>query len=164
MSGAARACPSILARVPTITTASPPDPAADAPVTAGLRADLTPLWGASGRTEVSFYLRDDDGHVVGGLIAYVAWQWLYVDRLWVEAARRGQGHGAALLTTAETYAAARGCLGVHLDTFGEDALGFYRRQGYDVWGTLEGLPPGGRKHCLRKVLSEPRLAQSDFQT
>ena len=50
---------SILATVPTIAIASPPDAAADAVVTNGLRADLLPLWGDPVSSDVSVYLRDD---------------------------------------------------------------------------------------------------------
>jgi ribosomal protein S18 acetylase RimI-like enzyme len=141
-----------LAAVPTISIASPPDPAADAVVTNGLRAHLVRAWGDTERSDVSVYLRDDAGEVVGGIVARIAWGWLYVERLWIAAAHRGRGHGVRLLEAAETHAVERGCRGVHLDTFGDEALPFYRRCQYEVWGTLEGLPPGGRQHFLRKRL------------
>ena len=146
--------PSILAAVPTITVVSPPDAAADAVVTDGLRAHLVPQWGSAERTDVSAYLRDDAGRVVGGLIARLAWGWLYVDRFWVDAAFRGRGQGADLLAAAETFALEHGCRDAHLDTFGDEALPFYAKLGYAVWATLEGLPPGSRKHHLRKSLRE----------
>lgn len=138
--------------MPTITRALPPDPQADALVTAGLRAHVHPAWGAPERRDVSWYLRDDAGTVIGGVVAHVAWRWLYLERVWVDAAWRGHGCGTALLAAAEAFAGERGCAGVHLDTFGDEALPFYRRLGYEVWGTFEGFPPGGRKHCLRKDL------------
>ena len=68
MSGA-----SIVAPVPTIDRASPPDPNADAVVTEGLRRHLRPLWGSSGRLDVAWYLRDDEGRVVGGILGHLAW-------------------------------------------------------------------------------------------
>jgi GNAT superfamily N-acetyltransferase len=144
---------SIVAPVPTIARASPPDPDADAVVTEGLRRHLRPLWGLSGRLDVAWYLRDDDGRVVGGILGHLAWSWLYLERVWVDDAWRGRGHGAALMQAAETFAVEHHCEGIHLDTFGDDALPFYRRLGYDVWGTLDGLPPGSRKHCLRKSVT-----------
>ena len=66
--------------------------AADAVVTAGLRAHLSPMWGHPARIDVSAYVKNDAGQVVGGLLGYLA------------------------------------------------------------WGTIEGLPPGSRKHHLRKRL------------
>ena len=103
-------------------------------------------------SDVSVYLRDDDGAVVGGIVARIAWGWLYVERLWVDAAHRRRGHGARLLEAAEAHALERGCQGVHLDTFGDDALAFYRRCRYEVWATFDGRPPGGWQHFLRKRL------------
>jgi GNAT superfamily N-acetyltransferase len=97
-------------------------------------------------------LRDDHGGLAGGIVAHVAWSWLYLERVWVDAGLRRTGHGRALVGAAEAFAVERGCAGVHLDTFGDEALPFYLSLGYEVWGTLEGLPPGGRKHVLRKRL------------
>lgn len=142
-----------MAAVPTITCAMPPDPASDAAVTDGLRAHLRQAWGESRRVDVSWYLRDDDGRLVGGVIGHLAWDWLYLERVWIDASRRGRGHGAALMAAAESWARQSGCAGLHLDTFGEEALPFYQRLGFEVWGTLEGQPPGSRKHALRKPLS-----------
>jgi GNAT superfamily N-acetyltransferase len=142
-----------LAAVPTIAVASPPDAAADAVVTAGLRAHLSPTWGHPGRTDVSAYLKNDAGEVVGGLLGYLAWGWLYIERFWVDAALRGRGHGGDLLAAVEGFAFERGCRDAHLDTFGDEALPFYAEHGYEVWGTLEGLPPGSRKLHLRKRLA-----------
>lgn len=139
--------------MPAITIASPPDIEAVTTVTEGLRADLAPRWGTSGRRDFSIALRDDDGPVIGGVVGHVAWGWLYLDRVWVRADHRGRGHGAALMAAAEAIAREAGCAGVHLDTFGDDALPFYLRLGYEVWGTLDGLPPGGCKHALRKRLA-----------
>lgn len=139
--------------MPTIAIASPPDAAADAVVTDGLRAHLRQTWGDAGRRDVSVYLRDDDGDVIGGIVARIAWRWLYVERLWIHLAHRGFGHGSRLLQAAEAHAVESGCLGIHLDTFGDEALGFYRARRYEVWGSLDGMPPGGRQHFLRKSLS-----------
>jgi hypothetical protein len=44
-------------------------------------------------------------------------------------------------------------VGAHLDTFGDAVLPFYRRCGYEIWGTLEDFPPGGRRHVLQKGLA-----------
>lgn len=139
-------------RVRSVTAASPADREVEAQVTAGLRAHLDPQWGDSGRRPITFAARDDAGRLLGGIVASIAWGWLYVDRLWVDDAHRRRGHGRRLLVAAEAYAREHGCAGVHLDTFGDDALPFYLQLGYEVWGTLDGLPPGGCKHALKKRL------------
>ncbi len=66
---------------------------------------------------------------------------LYRDALGTEDLR-GQEYGSQLLEGAERFAAASGGVAVHLDTDGDETLAFYRKRGYEVFGTLEGFPPG----------------------
>ncbi len=96
---------------------------------------------------------DDRQVVVGGLLGHVKWRWLYVEKLWLPESLRGQGHGSRLLAEAEAFASARGCLGVHLDTFEHQALPFYRQHGYEVFGVHEGFPPGYCQYHLKKDLA-----------
>ena len=101
---------------------------------------------------VRFVLRDDKGAVLGGLIGVIRWKWLYVSKLWVSDAARGKGYGTKLLAAAEKRARERGCTDVSLDTFEFQARPFYERQGYKLFGTLEGYPPGYRQFYLTKRL------------
>ena len=57
-----------------------------------------------------------------------------------------------LLTAAEDLARARGCVGASLDTFEYQARPFYEKLGYELFGTLDGYPPGYRQFYLRKNL------------
>jgi hypothetical protein len=41
-------------------------------------------------------------------------------------------------------------VGVYLDTFEYQARPFYEKLGYDVFGTLDGYPPGYRQYHLAK--------------
>ena len=77
-----------------------------------------------------------------------------MEMLWVREDLRGRGHGSRLLEDAEEFAIASGGIAVHLDTGGDEALPFYEHRGYEVFGTLEGFPPGARQHFLRKWLRE----------
>ncbi|MEM7245746.1 MAG: GNAT family N-acetyltransferase [Acidobacteriota bacterium] len=98
------------------------------------------------------FLRDDDGELLGGLIATTYWGWLAIDTLWVDAKQRGNGHGHALLTAAETEAVDRGCQQSLLDTFSFQARPFYERHGYRVVATLPSFPPGHERYYLTKTL------------
>ncbi len=97
------------------------------------------------------FLRDADSRIAGGLDGVIAWQWLYVESIWVHDDLRGRGYGRDLLARAERRARERGCHSAWLGTF--QAVGFYRKCGYAVFGTLEDYPPGQSRYFLRKRLS-----------
>ncbi len=125
-----------------------------AEVVDGLR-DFNEAWiGPSNEQPVRFVARDELG-VVGGLLGHTKWKWLYVAKLWVDERGRGKGIGTQLLTAAEELARTRGCTDASLDTFEYQARPFYEKLGYELFGTLDGYPPGYRQFYLRKRLLSP---------
>jgi ribosomal protein S18 acetylase RimI-like enzyme len=100
-------------------------------------------------------LRDDDGKMIGGLIGGSGYDWLHIELLHVPDAARGQGLGTQLMQRAEEFARERGLAGIWLDTFNFQALGFYERLGFTVFGTLEDHPIGGRRFFLEKRFAAP---------
>jgi GNAT superfamily N-acetyltransferase len=101
---------------------------------------------------LTVFVRDADGEIVGGLLGGTYWGWLHVDILWVKDSLRGRGYGRALLAAAEQEAIRRGCRHAHLDTMSFQALAFYQRQGYAVFGELHDLPAGHSRHFMKKAL------------
>jgi GNAT superfamily N-acetyltransferase len=95
-------------------------------------------------------LRDDAGQVVGGLRGKTSWNWLYVEVLAIAEHARGQRWGTQLLAAAEREAAARGCHSAYLDTFDFQALPFYQKQGYVLFGTLDGFAGEHKRFFLQK--------------
>ncbi len=91
-----------------------------------------------------------DGELVGGLVGYTHWNWLYVKQLWVAEAVRRRGLGSSLMRAAEREAHARGCLHAHCDTFDFQALPFYQALGYSVFGHLDDYPAGHTRSFLHK--------------
>jgi ribosomal protein S18 acetylase RimI-like enzyme len=100
---------------------------------------------------IGVFVRDEAGAVMAGLDASFYAGWLFVNNLWVHADLRRRGIGRRLLREAERRAAARGCHSVWLDTFSFQAPGFYRRLGYEVFGTLD-YPPDHQRFFLKKHL------------
>lgn len=93
-----------------------------------------------------------EGEVLAGLLGDTYWGWLYISILWVSEALRGQRLGSQLLAKAESEAFARGCRDAHLETHDFQALEFYQKRGYVIFGQLEDLPVGHIKYYLRKKL------------
>ncbi|WP_062120917.1 GNAT family N-acetyltransferase [Aureimonas sp. AU40] len=108
--------------------------------------------GPSGYRPVALLLTDESGATVGGLYGKITYDWLFVELLAVPSDQRSQGHGTDLMDKAEHIARASGCIGVWLDTYEFQALGFYRKRGFEVFGTIEDHPIGQRRFFLRKQL------------
>jgi GNAT superfamily N-acetyltransferase len=127
-------------------------PADEALVVRGLLAFNEDRLGPADDQPVKFVARDSTGVVVGGILGHTRWRWLYIAKLWVDERARGHGLGSRLMAAAEDLARSRGCTDVSLDTFEYQARPFYEKLGYELFGTLEGYPPGSRQYYLRKRL------------
>ncbi|HEY5957248.1 MAG TPA: GNAT family N-acetyltransferase [Polyangiaceae bacterium] len=92
------------------------------------------------------FVRDDEQKVIAGLCGWTWARACEIRTLWVHPARRGRGHGRALLESAEREAATRGCIVVLLHTYSFQAPEFYRMCGYRLVWELNGFPPG-YQHC-----------------
>jgi GNAT superfamily N-acetyltransferase len=130
------------------------------PVAADMDAIFTPLSAfntqatgqTSGRRETVFHIVDEGGTAIGGLAGWSTFDWFFVVGLFVPEALRGQGMGRELMARAEIYAREQGLIGIWLDTFDFQARGFYEKLGYDVFGTLDDHPVGGKRFFLKKRL------------
>lgn len=102
---------------------------------------------------LSVFIRDAQNEIVGGLMGKTHWGWLFISHLWVAEGLRGQGYGKQLLLKAEQAAKQRGCSHAYLDTFSFQALGFYQRLDYKIFGVLQDYPPGHARYFLQKQLN-----------
>jgi signal transduction histidine kinase/GNAT superfamily N-acetyltransferase len=106
--------------------------------------DLTPF---------SLFALNEKNEVVGGLLGESIWGWLLIDILWVDESVRGQGYGEKLMTRAEEIARERGYTHIILETFSFQALPFYQKLGFVVYGQLDDFPPGHTRYSLKKKLT-----------
>jgi GNAT superfamily N-acetyltransferase len=101
---------------------------------------------------ICFAVQGLDQEIVGGVVAAIYWDWLYIDLMWIREASRRQGVGSRLLTLVEDEARRRGAKNVYLDTFSFQAPDFYKRHGYQVFGELRDFPPSHQRYFLTKQL------------
>ena len=101
---------------------------------------------------LNIFIRTTPGKIVGGLLGITYWGWLYVSYLWLDENVRRQGLGERLLSMAEEEAIRRGCHHAHLETMSFQALHFYQKHGYTVFGELHDLPTGHSRIFLKKDL------------
>ena len=99
-----------------------------------------------------FAIAASKGAVLGGAIAWVYGGWSELDTLWVEESARGRGIGTQLMACLERDARQRGLIGLHTDTFTFQALPFYQKLGYEVFGELGPYSDGNTRYYLKKRL------------
>jgi GNAT superfamily N-acetyltransferase len=105
----------------------------------------------------NFFLKNPRGEWLGGCAGLVWGGWLHVRLLWVALPARGQGNGTRLMDAAELFAVQHGAAHATLETHSFQALDFYRKRGYAVFGSLADYPPGATKYFLRKPLGQPTV-------
>ncbi|WP_447835097.1 GNAT family N-acetyltransferase [Aeromonas salmonicida] len=133
---------------------TPPLPPQDEELDAlriGLSGYNTAQAGTHLRERIASFIKDEQGKVLGGIVADIKWGWLHVDWLWIDEGIRKDGWGARLLATMEQYASDKGITKVHLETTSFQALPFYQKQGYTVFGELPDMPPGHITYFLKKT-------------
>jgi ribosomal protein S18 acetylase RimI-like enzyme len=88
--------------------------------------------------------------LIGGVFGDLLWDWLHIDSLWVHEDYRGRGVGATLMRQIEAAARAQGIVNVHLATTSFQALPFYRKLGFELFGELPNKPKGSSWYYLKK--------------
>lgn len=119
--------------------------------------DNTARGGPSGHRNIAIIARDaDTGEVSSGVWGSILYGWLFIELLYVAEAGRRQGFGSRLLTSVENAAREQGCIGVWLNSYAFQAPGFYRKNGYEAFGELEGASSkdvaDSRLYLFRKLL------------
>lgn len=98
--------------------------------------------------EINLLLRNTDGQILGGIVGEICWNWLEIHYLFVDEPFRQSGYGAKLLNEAEKIAKEKQCEFVKLDTLSFQALDFYIKQDYKVYGKIENA--GRHTHYYMK--------------
>jgi GNAT superfamily N-acetyltransferase len=109
--------------------------------------------GKNSQIEKNYLIKDGNAIIAGITSCFYVEEVLYVSVLFVVEAHRHKGLGSALLKHVEDEVKTLGARLAHLDTFDFQALDFYLKQGYEVFGVLEDCPKKGHKrYYLKKSL------------
>lgn len=95
----------------------------------------------------------DGEKIVGGIVVKQTYESMYINLLAVDDAYRGQRIGSQLMTAVEELAIEREMIHLTLTTKSYQALDFYKKHGYEVFGELVDMPMRGvTKYYLSKRL------------
>ncbi len=130
-----------------------PDEATIRIIEAGLSAHATGLGLPTDRSPRWIIARDKGQIVQGGIRFVLAFEWLFVNWLWVADAYRKRGVGSQLMAGAEAAARDYGCPAAFLDTFTFLAPKSYDSLGYREFGRLNDFPPAHARIWFTKALA-----------
>ncbi|MFC6182117.1 GNAT family N-acetyltransferase [Lactiplantibacillus daowaiensis] len=85
----------------------------------------------------------DNDKLVGGVLMTRRYDHLYIARLAIDKAYRGQQLGTKLIDAAEAWARERQVLNITLSTRDYQAVGFYEKCGFKRYGKVVDLPFAG---------------------
>ena len=102
--------------------------------------------------ELHLFAYDPDGQIIAGLAGSIFWGWLHVDTLWVAEPYREHGLGTDLMNQAEAEAIAMDVHQAFLESTDFQAVGFYKKRGYQIFAQLEDQPPGHICYYMKKIL------------
>src|SRR3984885_3227791 len=80
----------------------------------------------------AFFIRDENGTIIGGCAGDNMYGGLFVGQLWVAEQLRGNGYGSKLMQSAEMLAKESNCNFIAVNTFDWEALDFYRKLGFYI--------------------------------
>lgn len=137
-----------------VTVTDSPDPADVEVIKQGLDSYDALQGAVVDWAPLALFARNAEGVIVAGLTGSTYWGYLYVGRLWTDDRFRNNGLGSRLLEEAEQEAQRRGCHSVHLMTGSFNALPFYRKRGYSIFGVLKDMPVGHTQYFMNKKMKE----------
>lgn len=109
--------------------------------------------------EVNLFLKDDQGNVRGGIISEICWNWLEIHTLMVDEEIRKSGYGTKLLAEVEKIALHRSCDFIKVDTLSFQALDFYEKNGYRIFGSIDNVGRDFKHYYLKKELKTNNFYQ-----
>jgi ribosomal protein S18 acetylase RimI-like enzyme len=99
-----------------------------------------------------YFIKDDNGNIVGGCNGCFLYGYLVVDTLWVAESLRGHGYGTKLMQEAERLGVKEECRYIAVNTMDWEALDFYKMLGFYIEFERKGFDKDSIFYYLRKEL------------
>lgn len=103
--------------------------------------------------QVNLYIKGENDEIRGGILGEICWNWLEIHTFMIDEDIRRDGYGTKLLKEIETFARERKCDFIKVDTLSFQALGFYEKNGYQVYGSIDNVGREFTHYYLKKDLS-----------
>lgn len=102
--------------------------------------------------EVFGFYAFEDGEIIGGMVVYEEFQWLYIQKTFISDKYRGKNIGSAIFKRLEEYAKQRNLVGIRVETLDFQAKGFYEKVGCKLLYELKDCPRGNIEYGFVKYI------------
>ncbi|MDZ5607849.1 GNAT family N-acetyltransferase [Bacillus pseudomycoides] len=102
--------------------------------------------------EIHLFLKDENSKIRGGILGEICWNWLEIHTFMIDEDIRQLGYGTKLLLEIEQIALEKNCDFIKVDTLSFQALDFYKKHGYQVFGVLDNVGRDFKHYYLKKDL------------
>jgi GNAT superfamily N-acetyltransferase len=119
-------------------------------ISAGVTAHGRALAAGGNAEDISCGLHED-GCLVAGALGRTEFRRLFINYLWVDQDRRGQGLGGEVLRQLEAQALKRGCVDALIETLSDRNAELFERLGYAMMAHVHDYVPGFTRYILIKV-------------
>jgi ribosomal protein S18 acetylase RimI-like enzyme len=100
--------------------------------------------------KIKLVIKNEEGQVIGGILAGTTLKTMYIELLWVDERYRGQGYGRELLMTAERIATENGCISGQASALSFQSPEFFQKLGYEIFGVSDGYPDSIKEYFFIK--------------
>ncbi|MCM3700568.1 N-acetyltransferase [Paenibacillus macerans] len=97
--------------------------------------------------EIHIFLKDAQGQVCGEILGETCWNWLEIPEY------RELGYGTKLMQEVERIAREKQCEFMKVDTLSLQALDFYKKEGFEVYGIIENAGRHTHYYMKKKLKS-----------
>lgn len=98
------------------------------------------------------FLVFDNEKLIGGAIGFIEYDWYFLDLLYIDENYREKGIGSKLIKEVEKFAIQENLTGVRMETWDFQALEFYQKLGYKIFGEIKDCPPSTTCYFLSKYI------------
>lgn len=100
----------------------------------------------------AFFMRDENGKIVGGSQGEIMFGHLFISQLWISELLRRKGYGTNLMRATEKLAHDKECHFIAVNTMEWQALDFYKKLGFYIEFERHGFNNNSILYYLRKDL------------
>lgn len=92
-----------------------------------------------------------NGETIGGITGTINYECFHINGLAVDKSHQGKDYGTELIRAIESAAVENGAKLITVSTLSFQALSFYQKMGYEIFGELENCPfENSTKYYLKK--------------